>query len=168
MQCCSRHASRMATWLAMCFAGYGRSPINMTQGDIAVNVAALAARDSSIRDPIVQRAIVEALTWLQGALASTACVEAGHASGAVIMRDRERYSDNTLRVRALLHSMRALLRPLKVERQVVRIESAPERLAAMQPNRVCGRQMFLRAAVQAKNERAPGVPASRLAIACRA
>lgn len=136
----------------------------MCQGDIAAKVAELAGKQSPILDPLVQRmrrsldagtpecALVDALSLLREAPASTALVEEGHASGAVLMKDHERYSEKPLRVRALLHSMRALLRPTPADRRAKHAERTLQRLGAMQPNRVHGRQMFFRQHVNTQLE----------------
>lgn len=150
-------------------------PLSLTQGDAAGNVADLLARDpSTIDDGLTKRihamlvagipeaSVIDALMLMRDAPTSTALVEQGHASAAVMMRSHERYSEKALRVRALLHSLRPCVRLERVDRRVALIDRKSSRLAAMRPGRVNGRHMFLKHQIEDSLTSMPQDPAARL------
>lgn len=159
-------------------------PLSLTQGCIEEKMAEVARRDkSSIKDQLVlrmrnmmdtgaaQEVVVQALTNLRDAPASTALVEEGHACGAVLMKDHDRYSETALRARALLYSLRPCVRQPKVDKLVSLVEKALRRIDRMQPNRITGRHMHLKTMVATamthheEGDKAGGLQSSRNCVA---
>ena len=137
------------------FLDLQRQPWNMTQGDIAANVEALAAGTTVIRDERVERmynllqsgvpsaALVDGLELLREAPFSTKMAEEAHASGALMMNAHERYSEKALRTRALLHQLRSVTKPDAVAREERGLERRFDESQRDQPNRARGSQIFL-------------------------
>ena len=132
----------------------------MVKGDISANVSGLAAREGPCRDARDQRMlnllrgglpqamVVQALTLLREVLGITCLVEEAHASEAVLMSSHERYSQRSLQARALLHSLRPLLRARLVDRKIQAVDRALSRLADREPNKISARHMFFRSSVK--------------------
>lgn len=78
-------------------------------------------------------ALIGALEVLRDTPTSTALVEEGHSSGAVLMEDHERYSEKALRVRALLLSLRPCVRLKRQDRAIAGIGQTLASLGAKQP-----------------------------------
>ena len=82
---------------------------------------------------------------------SSALCEEGHAAGATLMRDHERYTEKALRVRALLYSLRPLVRKLRAPLHVRMLETRMTKIQKRQPLKAAGRQLFFKKTVKDAN-----------------
>lgn len=122
------------------FEQLNRSPLNITQGDIAANVAAVGAGTWDLSGRDTQAAQIRAcldmgvpaaqLTKLFETIRDSAAtiniVEQGHASHACILRQHEQLQERLLRARSTIIQCRAMLTTEQRSR-VARLEQALER-----------------------------------------
>ena len=123
------------------FAQLSLSPLSITQGDIAQNLANISL---GVFDPLdtqakqikacldigVPMSSLQALFELvRDGAASINLVEQGHASAAVILRQHQQLHERMLRARSIIHESRAMLVPARgLGSRVAQIESELEQL----------------------------------------
>ena len=137
-----------------------RDPFCLTQGDIAANLQELCTRTTIIGDHTTQQiktlldlgypseALASALALLRDTPCSVNTVEQGHASGAVLMREHEQYTEKALKARANLHQVRALVEPRSEDKVMLWAQNKLDRLARKRPSATSGRSMYLQKMVK--------------------
>ena len=127
------------------FASVEVGIFKMTQGSIAGNVAALAEGTLTPEDQATRQVkqvldlgeprghIVDMLCLLRNAPCTSALVEEGHASAAMLKRHHCHYSEPLLQVRALLAQQKALVSVSAHERQLASLDAMIERRRALDP-----------------------------------
>ena len=146
-----------------------RCPWSLARGSISENLEVLCNQDVVPKDPLAQKVqkllrsgynrhlIERGLRLLNEVHWSTAVVEQGHGSTAVVHRYHPMYSPERLATRAFLHMFAKLLGQPEMHTSAAdRHMAALKQLLAKVPRRVHGRQMFLKAALLAARE---GLPA---------
>lgn len=111
------------------FSYVQQHPFSLAVGDVAANVQQLAEQAGAISDSTTQQLrilldlgvpsekIVVALALLREAPFSIGIVEEAHASGAVLMRDHQQYSEKSLLRRIMIQQARCLASPSKEDTQ---------------------------------------------------
>lgn len=133
-----------------------KEPVSLTQGDIMENLRQLKARTTTIHDHTTQQiknlldlgypaeAIESALRLALDAPCTVNTVEQGHSSGAVLMRDHERYTEKALAARAALHQLRSVVMPRPEDKAKDSADAKLSKLDRKCPAKVSGRHMYLK------------------------
>ena len=138
------------------FAELYEYPLRMTQGSITANIEALRATPiEDLYDTMTQRMknlitmgregeLEEALELWKETATTSKVVEEGHASGAVMLREHELLTEKGLRVAALMHSMRSIVRRKKISGVRRRIQTQLRKLEKRRPKKAGAKQLFLK------------------------
>lgn len=133
-----------------------RLPLSLTQGDIDQLLDGLAAMDATSLDPLSKkvRALLDlgmprarlrrAILLMAQAPGTTGLVEQNHASGAVLLRHYQSYTEATLCARSLVNQARHLIGATHYERRCERIEAAMRKVEERSKCKRTGQTLFLR------------------------
>lgn len=138
------------------FTIFKHGVFTLTQGDVASNIEAVAARGDRSSDPDIaqlqvllergepQQHLVDAFELAKDAPCSTILVEEAHALGAVLVRQHADFSTKSLAVRQLLAQAKHIIEPAPAARAVERLESQIERAQRAVFNKINEYHMFHR------------------------
>lgn len=152
------------------FADLLKAPLSLCRGDVEKNVEQLQRGEVPVTCAHLQRmktlldtgtpveAVVAALKLLTDAPMSTMLTEEAHASAALVMRSHGQYTEKALRVKALLHSLRAAVRQPERAQQfgAKHLEKTLSKLKSKKPRRATARQLFLKAEMASLKRRGVG------------
>ena len=129
------------------FEQLARSPLNITQGDVAANIAAIGAgswdpldgQSNMIRTclevGVPAADLVRLFELVRDGPSTINIVEQGHASHAVVLQQHQQLQERHLRARSTIHQCRTLLRRDRCLTKVERLEAALNQLDRRQPQR---------------------------------
>lgn len=148
-------------------------PWSLAVGDIEQNLRELKSQDAAPRELTAQKIwklakagwmphlVAEGVQLLRFVSWSTAQVEQGHASAALLHRQHPEYEEDILCARAVLHMARNLLPEQREGRKREREDAATKRIQRKVPRRISGQSMLFKDIMQYHQAQGGGGPVSQ-------